>query len=59
MARTFLLGALLALAAAGCASGARESSPSSSSRPAHLRCLSETAPGADRPLFFLFCVQSP
>jgi hypothetical protein len=61
MARTFLLSALLALVAAGCASGSRESTASTSapSRPAHLRCLSESAPGADRPLFFLFCVQSP
>ena len=62
MVRMSLLGALLALSAGavtGCAGGSAQSSAPTASRPPHLRCMSESSPGADRPLFFLFCVQSP
>jgi hypothetical protein len=56
------LGALLALSTivlVGCGGGYATSSTPSGTRPPHARCLNESAPGADRPLFFLFCVQSP
>ena len=61
MVRTLSAGALLALSVAllaGCGGYAASTAPSGSRTP-HARCLNESAPGADRPLFFLFCVQSP
>jgi hypothetical protein len=57
MALRVLLAIALALAAAGCATGGG-AAPAGSSAP-HARCLSEPRSGPDRPLFFLFCVQSP
>jgi len=47
---------------AGCASSSSSSSRASSSNPPRVRCL--TDPGRDnasssRPLFFLFCTESP
>lgn len=51
---------LLALTLAGCAaSGPTRAAGSGSVSPPHVRCLNEPGAGPDRPLFFLFCVQSP
>lgn len=58
--RSILGVALLLVVAtlAGCATGGPPRS-TGSGRPANLSCLNDSSPGPDRPLFFLFCVQSP
>jgi len=56
-ARRLLLLALL-VAVAGCASG-YQSPPARQSTPPRTRCLSDPNETSLRPLFFLFCVESP
>jgi hypothetical protein len=58
--RALLLAAVLATAGAGCAAGPGQPRPASGAPV--MRCLAEDErmTGArDRPLFFLFCIQSP
>jgi len=55
--RRLLLLVLLA-AVTGCATGGVEPPPRQSRAP-RTRCLSDPNEGSTRPLFFLFCVESP
>jgi hypothetical protein len=48
---------LVLLAVAGCAAGA--ASPPRGSQAPRTRCLSDPHETGTRPLFFLFCVESP
>jgi len=57
-ARRLLLLGLLA-AVAGCASGSYAAPPPRASTPPRTRCLSDPNETSLRPMFFLFCVESP
>jgi hypothetical protein len=52
-----LLVLVVVTALAGCATGA--STPPRDSRAPRARCLSDPNEGGTRPLFFLFCIESP
>jgi len=54
----FLLALLVLAVFTGCATGA-SSPPSRGSQSPRARCLSDPNETGARPLFFLFCVESP
>ena len=56
--RHVLVLVLLAALAGGCASPAPSASPRGSSSP-RVRCLSNPNEGDTRPMFFLFCAETP